>query len=307
MPSSRSSSFLKRPVKNRRRDTPSFREVLQDANRRAHEGTNRRLGLRQGRSMHAAIAESAMLADEREAGHGLAARMLRWLAGLLMLPVCGVTMATILMQFSDATVNRGFWQTSAFWHFVIGVMLMTGWFVTGLGRKQFLYVYVLGHELTHALFVIICRGRVTGFHVSPEGGFITTDKSNLFIALSPYFVPFWTLAGLAVFFTLRVSNHLPPYADKILFWFVGFTWTFHLFWTLWMIIRDQPDLQEQGNFFSLMFIYLANLLVLAAMLCAASGSDYFTLAGFVRSWLHNAGATISGTLRILRSLSNPAA
>lgn len=257
--------------------------------------------------MHAVIAESALMEMEDTGGHGLATRLLRWVAGLVLFAVCGVTMWTVITQFSDATVNRGYWQTSEFWDFVIGVMLMVGWFVTGLGRKHFLYMYVLGHELTHALFVVICRGRVTGFHANSEGGYITTDKSNLFIALSPYFVPLWTLVGLAVFWGLRVSKHLPPHGEEALFLFVGFTWTFHLLWTLWMIVRDQPDLQEQGNFFSLAFIYLANLLVLIVMLCAASGSEYFTWAGFGRGWLRNAAATWEGTLAILRWLSAPAA
>jgi hypothetical protein len=302
----RSSFLLKRPVKNRRRERPSFREVLRDASRRAHEGTNRRLGLRQGRSMHAVIAESAMQ-EEEDYGQGLVVRMMRWLAGLLLLPLCVVTMWTFITQFSDAALHRGYWQTSAFWYFATGVLLMAGWFFTGLGRGMFLFLYVLGHELTHALFVVICRGRVTGFHASTEGGYITTDKSNLFIALSPYFVPLWTLSGAGIFWALRVSCNLPPYSENVLFWFVGFTWTFHVLWTLWMIIRDQPDLQEQGNFFSLVFIYLANLLVLVAMLCAASGSEYFTWAGFGHGWLRNAAATVEGTLTILRSLSGPAA
>ena len=302
----RPSFLLKRPVKNRRRENPSFREVLRDANRRAHEGTNRRLGLRQGRSMHAAIADSALM-EEAPEGHGLGSRMLRWAAGMLLLPLCGVTMWTFVTQFSDAALQRGFWHTSAFWYFAIGVLLMGGWFFTGLGRAVFLFLYVLGHELTHALFVVICRGRVTGFHASTEGGYITTDKSNLFIALSPYFVPLWTLVGVGVYWLLRVSCTLPSYADQVLFGFVGFTWTFHLLWTLWMITRDQPDLQEQGNFFSLVFIYLANLLVLVAMLCAASSSEYFTWAGFGHGWLRNAAAAWEGTQAILRAMSGPAA
>ena len=70
---------------------------------------------------------------------------------------------------------------------------MVGWFWSGLLQSFFLYLYVLGHELTHVLFVVIFRGQVTDFHVSTQGGYITTNKTNLVIALSPYFVPFWAV------------------------------------------------------------------------------------------------------------------
>ena len=36
---------------------------------------------------------------------------------------------------------------------------MAGWFWSGLLQSFFLYLYVLGHELTHAVFVWICRGK----------------------------------------------------------------------------------------------------------------------------------------------------
>ena len=36
-----------------------------------------------------------------------------------------------------------------------------------------------------------------------------------------------------------------------------------------MIPQDQPDLQENGTFFSLVFILLANVLVLALLFCLA--------------------------------------
>ncbi len=62
--------------------------------------------------------------------------------------------------------------------------LYLGWFFTRLLQPVFLYFYVLGHELTHVIFVYLCLGRVSGFRVGLDGGHIVTNKSNILIALS---------------------------------------------------------------------------------------------------------------------------
>lgn len=272
--------------KNRRRDRLSFSEALRTANARAHDQTNRRLGRRGEKSIRAAIAATMPVDDEMDVS-GLQ-RAFRWLIGILLLPLGWVTTWTFLSQFSHAALDRGFWQTAAFWYFATGVLLMSGWFLSGLLKSAFLYVYVLGHELTHAVFVYLCRGKVTDFHVSVDGGYITTNKTNIVIALSPYFVPFWSVVSVLIYVLFRYTTGLPEYADKVLFALTGFTWTFHFVWTLWMIPRDQPDLKENGTFLSLVVIYLANLLVLVLLLCVASESPWQSAKIFGHEWVRHA-------------------
>ncbi|BCU77315.1 hypothetical protein [Luteolibacter sp. LG18] len=274
-------------AKNRRRDRPTFGEMMRTANQRAHDQANRRLGRRGEKSIQAAIAATAPVADD-DFDVSLGHRMMRWLAGLALLPIGWVTTWTFFSQFSHAALDRGFWQTSAFWYFATGALLMAGWFLSGLLQSVFLYLYVLGHELTHAIFVYLCRGKVTGFHVSLEGGYITTNKTNIIIALSPYFVPFWSAVVVAIYLLFRHTTGLPPYADKILFAATGATWTFHFAWTLWMIPRDQPDLKENGTFLSLVIIYLANLLVLVALLCLAADHPWPSAKAFAHEWVRHA-------------------
>lgn len=298
MAKSRTPSLSERLSKNRRRDRPSFAEVMRDANRRAHDVTNRRLD-RRDKSIQAAIAATAPDFDEDELEITWGLRMTRWLLGLILIPLVAVTFWTFLSQFSTATLDRGIWQTSAFWYFAIGVLVMTGWFLSGLLKSAFLYLYVLGHELTHAVFVYLCRGRVTEFHVGLDGGYITTNKTNLIIALSPYFVPFWSVVVVAIYQLLFYTCGLPAHSDKFLFLFTGASWTFHLAWTLWMIPRDQPDLRENGRFFSLMIISLANLLVLAALLCLASANPLESAKGFFQEWIRHAAVWIERLWRII--------
>lgn len=296
----RSKTPARRPVSNQRRERISFAEVLSLANRRAHEQANRRSGRREMRSVQAAIAATAVPEDVSPVLW--TRRMMRWLVGLVLLPLCWVTTWTFLSRFSHAAVERGFWQTAEFWYFALGALSMIGWFWSGLLQSLFLYLYVLGHELTHAAFVVMFRGKVTNIHVSTEGGYITTNKTNLIIALSPYFVPFWSVVCALLYAVLRLTVDMKPGWDLVLYAMMGMTWTFHMVWTLWMIPRDQPDLKENGTFLSLVVIYLANLLVLVALLCVAAESPLQDTRDFAMEWLRHAATWGDAFFRWLQNL-----
>jgi hypothetical protein len=282
----RSKSAVSRPLKNQKRVRVSFAEVLSSANRRACDQANRRSGKHALKSVRAAIA--ATETDDEVAPAEWVWRLLRWSLALLLLPLCWVTTWTFLSRFSHATVYQGFWQTAEFWYFAIGALVMIGWFWSGLFQSFFLYIYVLGHELTHAVFVLIYRGKVTDFHVSAEGGYITTNKTNMMIALSPYFVPFWAVIAAGIYALLRYFCEFGNEWDRVLYGVLGVTWTFHMIWTLWMIPRDQPDLKENGTFLSLVVIYLANLLVLVGLLCVSAESPWQHTREFAMEWVRNA-------------------
>jgi hypothetical protein len=279
--------LTRRSLQNQRRTRASFAEVLSSANRRAHEQANRRMGRRGEKFVWAALAADSDFDDELVPTQFLK-RLLRWSMALLLLPLCWVTTWTFLSRFSQATVYQDFWMTAEFWYFATGALLMIGWFWSGLLQSFFLYLYVLGHELTHAVFVVIYRGKVSDFHVSTDGGYITTNKTNLVIALSPYFVPFWSVICATIYALLHCFWDFSSAWDHLLYAVMGLTWTFHMVWTLWMIPRDQPDLKENGTFLSLVIIYLANLLVLAGLLCMAGDSPLQSSRDFAMEWLRHA-------------------
>lgn len=283
-----SKQSTRRPLENQRRTSISFAQVLSSVDRRVHEQTNRRSGKRGMRSVQAAIAASSMH-EEMESVEWFR-RLTRWLMALVLLPLCWVTTWTFLSRFSQVTLDQGFWQTAEFWYFTTGALLMVGWFWSGSLQQCFLYLYVLGHELTHAVFVLMFQGKISDFHVSSEGGYITTNKTNLIIALSPYFVPFWSVICALIYVVLRLSVDLKPGWDLAFYGVMGATWTFHMAWTLWMIPRDQPDLKENGTFLSLVVIYLANLLVLVGLLCGAEESPLRNAREFALEWVRH-GAT----------------
>jgi len=293
MAKKRSKAAARRPLQNQRRSRPSFSEVIRSANRRAHEQANRPFQ-KQDKFIWSVV--DAADAGEMESAEMLR-RLFRWSLALLLLPLCWVTTWTFLSRFSQATFYGDFWKTPEFWYFATGALVMGGWFWSGLLQSFFLYLYVLGHELTHAVFVLLYRGRVTDFHVSSDGGYITTNKTNMVIALSPYFVPFWSVIGAGLYVAARYFGNLSPEWDRLLYGVMGFTWTFHMFWTVWMIPRDQPDLKENGTFLSLVVIYLANLLVLAGLLCLAARSPVEDGKEFAMEWFRHAATWGDALLR----------
>ena len=260
-----------RPRSKRRAGRQSLSTLLKaaDSNARSRSrALNRRKFTRdQQTSKFQAIAETVPEPITTLPAHH---RLVRWFIALCLLPFCFITTQTLFQRVSDPSVLEPFWRSAEFWYFCIGLLIMAGYFFTKVAHGTFLYLYVLGHELTHALFVYLSFGSVAGMSVTRQGGYVITNKSNIVIALSPYFVPFWTTVLLAI--AVPVDLFLPgiPHYEKVLFFGIGATWGFHLLWTLWMIPRDQPDLKENDTIFSIVLIYLVNIIVVTALACFAT-------------------------------------
>lgn len=196
-------------------------------------------------------------------------RTIRLCIGLfLLLPLSVVMVFALLQQLHHAAPVVGsfdFWQSVPVWYSILGMLV----FATLKGFRvldaMLMFLYVAGHELTHALTAWMCFGRVESVSVDLDGGYVDTDKDNLFISLSPYFVPLWMLLWMGLFF---VANWIYPF-DTYLAWFCagfGFWWAFHIYWTLWVIPREQPDLLDNGVVLSFMIIMLANVASLVLVL-----------------------------------------
>ncbi|MCF7674465.1 MAG: hypothetical protein K9N23_12400 [Akkermansiaceae bacterium] len=299
-----------RAPRNQRRTRKSFAEMMGGANQRAHEVANLPSGRRAQKSRQAVIAatsaEVELAAEPLDPGFWR--KLPRNLLGLPLLPFCWVTLWTLLWQFSRATFHQGFWQTTEFWFFATGVVVMIGWLASGLREKFFLYSYVLGHEVTHAVFVFLCGGRVTDIGVSSTGGYVTTTKTNLLIALSPYFVPFWSVVTVAVYIILKLTLVFSAEWDKAFYFALGFTWTFHMVMTVWMIPKDQPDLRENGTLLSLAVIFFTNLVMLTVLLCVSGrGGILANFEAFGREWLRYAIQLAEVTLRLIEQVFERAA
>ena len=129
-------------------------------------------------------------------------------------------------------------------------------------------------------------GRVSRFRVSRDGGHVVTSKANFWIALAPYFFPIYSILAIAIYGAVSLFLNVQPYG-RLLYAVIGATWAFHFTFTCWMIPKNQTDLSDQGTFFSLVVIYLMNLVLLTVMLILAS--PQITFASFGADLLTNFG------------------
>ncbi len=232
----------------------------------------------------------------------------RALGSTLLLPLCLITAMAFFSCF-QASMEASFWRSSPFWFFMLGLIM---WLVAFFTMGRPIYLYVWGHEATHALFTYLCLGHVHEFRVTKEGGHIVTDKNNLLIALSPYFVPLYALVVALVFWLvgsytdLTVAHRLPirilPHFswEMLGYWTLGLTWGFHLTFTVWMIVKDQPDLKSNGTIFSLNVIVLANLLLLSLLLIQAAPT--ISWQDFGQQWHASAKSILSGIAKAIQGL-----
>ena len=201
--------------------------------------------------------------------HG-AKRILRLLVAILVLLPLSITLVYALgLQLFHAlprtAANSSFWLSEPIYFSLLGAFTFLALIIAQFATPILIYLYVLGHELTHALAALCCFGKVSAVNVDLDGGYIETDKDNLFIALAPYFVPLWPLVWMLL--TAALYLFLPRESvDPWFFGGCGFLWSFHIYWTIWVIPREQPDLLENGVMFSLLFVVIMNILILIGIL-----------------------------------------
>lgn len=220
-------------------------------------------------------------------------RWLRLLVALLvLLPLSVIMVFALLVQLYHAAPvvsTSRFWLSEPIWFTLLGAGTFLALHICRVFEPVLVYVYVLGHELTHAIAAKLCFGHVQAFKIDFDGGFVETDTDNLFIALAPYFLPLWMLCWLG---GLWVANWIYPF-EAYLPWFYagfGFWWCFHIYWTIWVIPREQPDMLENGLLLSMLIIILMNILLLLIVLCCfdvITPSGYFAdfVAAAQRIWL----------------------
>ena len=223
-------------------------------------------------------------------------RWVKFVLAIFLVPMCGVLTQTFFTAFARATVTQRLWAGEEFWFFSLGAVL---WLIAFFGLPRPILIYVFGHELTHALWVWLMGGRVSKFRVGPDGGHVVTTKANFWIALAPYFFPIYSILAIVIYGALGLFLNMQPYG-RLLYAVIGATWAFHFTFTCWMIPKNQTDLTEQGTFFSLVMIYLMNLLLLSVMLILAS--PQITFASFGADLLTNLGNFVEWIMELFTQL-----
>lgn len=199
-------------------------------------------------------------------------KFIKFVVGIALIPACiGVT-----FSFYRLFIVRGDLIKNQFW-FVVGFV---AYVIIYSILQNPIKTYVYGHEFSHALWTWLFKGKVKNFTAGPEGGSVTVSKTNFLISLAPYFFPFYTfLTVVAYLFAISFWKLTATHYNIFLF-ALGFTWAFHFVLTIYVMLKDQDDIKENGAIFSIFFIYIANIIILGLLFVYLS--KQITLEGFVR-------------------------
>jgi hypothetical protein len=204
-------------------------------------------------------------------------KFLKMLIGIALLPACWAISKAVyqLYQTSAEPAAPGGFEP---WALPAGFLL---WVVIFFLLPRPVRTYVLGHELTHALWALMMGGRIGKMKVGKTGGHVELTKTNFVITLSPYFFPFYTFLVIAAYYLAGIWLEVEPYKA---WWLgaVGLTWSFHLTFTIHMLSEHQPDIQEHGRIFSYTIIYMMNLLVIGTWMVLIGEPRLVTFADLLR-------------------------
>jgi len=172
---------------------------------------------------------------------------------LLLLPVCfGAVRALWLVLRASGNAE------------VVWVATLAGaacWLAIYLLLPKPMWIYVFGHELTHAIWTWLLGGSVKKFKATSQGGHVIVSKSNFIIALAPYFFPLYAILLVLLFLLGQWLWNWRNYTV----WFhllLGVAYGFHLTLTWHILKNEQSDITEQGYIFSAVVIFLGNMIVL---------------------------------------------
>lgn len=180
-------------------------------------------------------------------------KLLKMVTGILLVPLC-IGAASALWRMLPAMGRAD----------TVWIPLAAGaaaWVLVYVLFPRPMWLYVAGHELTHALWAFCFGGRVRDIQVRAEGGHVKTSKTNFVIALAPYFFPFYVVLVVVLFLLARL---VWPW-ERLELWFLAFlgaAYAFHLTLTAHALKTRQSDITEHGYIFSAAIIFIGNALVL---------------------------------------------
>lgn len=180
-------------------------------------------------------------------------KWVKTIIAVLLMPLCiGVTNALIEVLHASGGAKT------------VWVPMLAGaacWLVILLLLPKPMWVYVFGHELTHALWAWLFGVRVRKFKATARGGHVVITRTNFLITLAPYFFPLYVAVVVLIF----MLGHWFWGWGRYLVWFhllVGAAYAFHITLTGHTLRTRQSDITQQGYLFSAVVIWLGNATVL---------------------------------------------
>jgi Peptidase M50B-like len=180
-------------------------------------------------------------------------KWLKFLIAILLLPVCAgaaLALGAVLRLSGGADMT---------WIPLLGGVAC--WCVIFFLLPKPMWIYVFGHELTHALWAWLFGGRLKKIKVSSQGGHVVVTKTNFLITLAPYFFPLYAVIVIAVF---AIGHWIWGWENLFVFFnlLLGAAYAFHVTLTIHALQTQQSDITSQGYLFSGVIIFLGNVTIL---------------------------------------------
>ena len=208
-------------------------------------------------------------------------RLFKLLVGILLIPACTATGRVLWEMLRAIQPDNPQAYPNSFWWMMGGFIL---WVILYFIFQRPIRTYVLGHELTHALWASLFGARVSEIKVSKTGGHVRISRSNFLIALAPYFFPFYTFLSICAFGIAALFFDQRQY---IPFWLglIGLTWGFHVTFTLSTLGEHQTDVTEHGTIFSWVVIIFLNLVGIGLWIVAVTPIQFADLVHMMQYYL----------------------
>jgi len=180
---------------------------------------------------------------------------------ILLLPACiGTGSALVRLSISIHAASD---VQSPWTYFICGAIT---YIAAQLVFFRPLRLYVFGHELAHAIAGWISGARIRAINVKKSSGSVSLDKVNIFIALAPYFFPFYSVLLILFYALFNILTKNVYNVNNYFLFLLGMSTAFHVALTIYAINLGQSDLEKYGVIFSLIIIFISNCIVLAVML-----------------------------------------
>lgn len=183
---------------------------------------------------------------------------IRFVFSIILLPLLVVLIYDFLKLFFSFAGKTGT-NTVPFWLGIAVYLLFQTIFFKPMST------YVFGHELTHALAGLLSGAQIKKFKVSKNKGSVSLTKDNVFITLSPYFFPLYSIIIIVLYFSLAWFIDIEGIYSWFLF-FSGMALAFHYALTFYAIKIGQEDMRIYGRFFSLVFVCFVNIIMVILVL-----------------------------------------
>ena len=180
-------------------------------------------------------------------------KLFKIIVSVFLLPFCLGSIITLWQIIISSGKAEIMWLTT-----LSGILC---WVLIYLFLPEPKWIYVFGHELTHAVWSWLFGGRLKKFKVNSNGGHVLITKSNFLTSLAPYFFPMYVVI---IFIIYMIGNFFWNWTSYVLWFYflIGMMYAFHVTLTYRILKIKQPDIVQEGYIFSAVIIFLGNVCIL---------------------------------------------